>query len=268
MSHPNEYVIVIPTYKRHNTIANNTLSVLANHKISSKQIYLFVANKDEQALYESTVPANLYGHIIVGVLGLHNQRNFISDYFPEGQCIIEMDDDISEIYELTKSRSTRRMTKKRKYYQNLTPIKNLDAFLISAFNYLKTSGLWIFGVYPVCNGYFMTSTITTDLRFIVGPMWGFINRHLPDLKLTISEKEDSERTLQFFTKDGGVLRFNNIAFKTNYYTNKGGMQAEGKDRKVESNKASRYLHSKYPDLTTISQSKKSGYTELKLKTKK
>jgi hypothetical protein len=257
------YIIAIPTYKRHSTIAENTLKVLEAHHIPANKIYLFVADEVEKRLYSTTVPASLYGHIIVGVLGLHNQRNFISDYFPEGQYIIELDDDVTGIFQLTKSRSTKRMTKKRKFYQHLASITNLHQFFLSAFKQLEASKLYLFGVYPVCNGYFMTPTVTNNLRFIVGPFWGFINRHLPDLKLTMSEKEDSERTLQFYTMDGGVLRFNNITFKTNYYTNKGGMQAEGKNRKLESRKAAEDLHAKYPALTKISHIKKSGYTELK-----
>ena len=257
------YIIAIPTYKRHTTIAENTLKVLAEHHIPANLIYLFVADEVEKRLYSTTVPASLYGHIIVGQLGLHQQRNFISDYFPEGQYIIELDDDVTGIFQLTKSRSTKRMTKKRKFYQHLASITNLHQFFLSAFEQLEASKLYLFGVYPVCNGYFMTSTTTTDLRFIVGPLWGFINRHNPALRLTISEKEDSERTLQFYTMDGGVLRFNNIAFKTNYYTNKGGMQAEGKNRKLESRHAAEYLNAKYPKLTKISYVKKSGYAEIK-----
>lgn len=257
------YIIAIPTYKRHTTIAENTLKVLAEHHIPANLIYLFVADEVEKRLYSTTVPTSLYGHIVVGVLGLHQQRNFISDYFPEGQYIIELDDDVTGIFQITKSRSTKRMTKKRKFYQHLASITNLHQFFLSAFEQLIARNLYLFGVYPVCNGYFMTSTTTTDLRFIVGPLWGFINRHNPALRLTISEKEDSERTLQFYTMDGGVLRFNNIAFKTNYYTNKGGMQAEGKNRKLESRHAAEYLNAKYPILTKISHIKKSGYAELK-----
>ena len=52
----------------------------------------------------------------------------------------------------------------------------------------------------------MTDTTTTDLRFIVGPMFGMINRHRPDLQLTLDEKENSERTLQHWVIDKKVLR--------------------------------------------------------------
>jgi hypothetical protein len=263
MKQQHPYIIAIPTYRRHDTIAGNTLKCLHDYKIPPNRIYLFVADKSEAALYKATVPSYLYGYLVIGVLGLYQQRNFISAHFVEGQHIVELDDDISGFYQLVKSRSTKRMTRKRKFYHGLRSINDLDEFIQSAFSLLVSKGLFLFGVYPVCNGYFMTNSITSDLRFIVGPFFGFINRRDSALTLTISEKEDSERTLQYFTKDGGVLRFNNITFKTNYYGNKGGMQAEGKNRKLESLKSAEYLHSRYPAITKIHQMKKSGYTELK-----
>ena len=110
----------------------------------------------------------------------------------------------------------------------------------------------------------MTDTITTDLRFIVGPFWGMINRHRPDLQLTIDEKENSERTLQHWVIDGTVLRFNNIGIETNYYKNKGGMQEEGKNRKEEALQSVIYLHKQYPKITKIHLGKKSGVPEIKL----
>jgi hypothetical protein len=114
----------------------------------------------------------------------------------------------------------------------------------------------------------MSPNITTDLRFIVGPMWGMINRHRNDLKLTIDEKENSERTLQFWVADRKILRFNNIGIETKYYKNKGGMQSEEKNRKLEALKSVHYLHKIYPNLTKIFLTKKSGMPEIKMVRKK
>ena len=110
----------------------------------------------------------------------------------------------------------------------------------------------------------MTPKVTTDLRFIVGPMWGNINRHRPDLRLTIDEKENTERTLQHWVIDHKVLRFNGVGIETKYYKNKGGMQNEGKNRKEEALKSVYYLHQKYPQLTKIYLGKKSGVPEIKM----
>lgn len=171
-----------------------------------------------------------------------------------------MDDDISSIVQLivkdnlksvskgsnkgsnkggSKSRKTMKSTKLIKF---IKPIINLDAFIKHAFKVCTENGSFLWGVYPIANAHFMTPTVTKDLRFIVGPMWGVINRHIKDLKLTIDEKENTERTLQHWTIDGIVVRFNNVSIVTRYYKNKGGMQNEGKNRNLEAMKSAQYLH--------------------------
>ena len=248
------YIIAIPSYNRPELIQVKTLAVLHKHNINSKLINIFVSDRDQYNLYKSKVPDFLYNKLIIGVKGLKNQRNYINSYYPEGYHIVEIDDDIDKIVEL----NTKTKTK------TLKPIEDLDTFIKKAFDMCRKKNIFLWGVYPLANSHFMTEKVTTDLRFIVGPMWGMINRHHQDLVLTIDEKEDTERTLQHWVMDGKVLRFNNVGIETNYYKNKGGMQDEGKNRKEEALKSVYYLHKKYPELTKIDLGKKSGVPEIKL----
>ena len=279
MNTPEKYVVAIPTYKRAETISKNSLGVLNKRGIQKSRVYLFVANLAEKKIYQQQVESHLYGHIIVGKLGLRNQRNFITQYFKEGQMIVEMDDDIGEIYRLQAG--------KEKKDNKLLELTNLDHFFKDAFHRLlshttsleKSKYSWnkrggaqkpqahLWGIYPVDNPYFMQSRITDDLRFIVGPLWGKINRHAKNFKLTIDEKEDVERTLQHYVKDGSVFRFNNVTIKTTYYKTKGGMQSENKDRQKEALTSAKYLVKKYPSLTTLYLKKKSGHPEVRLRDK-
>ena len=278
----NNYIIAIPSYKRADIIQTHTLAVLNRHKIKPECITIFVANQEEYDIYKAGVPSFLYNNLIIGVLGLKNQRNFISDYYPEGKYIVEMDDDIKSIMQLVIKKKTTssiskssnqkskksKKSKKSNFGKTVKPIEDLDAFIRRAFEMCTESNIFLWGVYPLVNPYFMTYKITTDLRFIVGPMWGMINRHRKDLKLTVDEKENSERTLQFWVADGSVLRFNNVGIETKYYKNKGGMQEEGKNRKEEALKSVYYLNKMYPTLTKISLTKKSGMPEIKMIHKK
>ena len=276
MNNPENYVVAIPTYKRADTISQNSLGVLHKRGISKNKIYLFLANEKEKKIYQKKVPSKMYGHLIVGKLGLKNQRNFITDYFKEGQMIVEMDDDIGEIYKL--------QTGKEKKDNKLLELTKLDIFFKDSFYRLLNhntsldkskykwnqmgggnTGAHLWGIYPVDNPYFMQPKITDDLRFIVGPMWGKINRKYKKLKLTIDEKEDVERTLKHYKEDGSVFRFNNVTIKTNYYKTKGGMQSENKDRQKEALKSAHYLVKKYPKLATLYLKKKSGHPEVKLR---
>ena len=180
-----------------------------------------------------------------------------------------MDDDIKNIMQLVVKRNSSKVSKSIKSTKKTVKhIEDLDAFIRRAFEMCIESNIFLWGVYPLVNPYFMSYKVTTDLRFIVGPMWGMINRHRNDLKLTIDEKENSERTLQFWVADGAVLRFNNIGIETKYYKNKGGMQEEGKDRKEEALKSVYYLHKIYPTLTKISLTKKNGMPEIKMDRKR
>ena len=271
----NNYIIVIPSYNRPELIQKKTLALLHKHNINSRLIHIFVSDKEQYDLYKEKIPKSFYNKLIIGVKGLKNQRNFINTYYPEGLQIVQMDDDIDKIVQLvsrrrsrsrSKSRSKTKSITKRKSstYKTLKPIEDLDTFIKEAFKKCQANGIFLWGIYPLANAYFMTDRITTDLRFIVGPMFGMINRHRPDLQLTVDEKENSERTLQHWVIDGKVLRFNNIGLETNYYKNKGGMQDEGKDRKEEALKSATYLHHKYPSITKLYLGKKSGVPELKL----
>jgi hypothetical protein len=265
------YIIAIPSYNRPDLIQVKTLALLHRHGIPATKINIFVANQEQHDLYKAKVPSWLYGKLVIGVIGLRNQRNFIMDYYPDGTHIVQMDDDLDKIMELiiephSASRASRRATRKSsKSTRRTRPIINLDEFITRAFEICHKKGIFLWGVYPLANARFMSPKMTTDLRFIVGPFWGIINRQRPDLRITIDEKENAERTLQHYTIDGAVLRFNNVGIETRYYKNKGGMQDEGKNRKEEALKSVYYLHKKYPKLTKIYLGKKSGVPEIRMK---
>jgi hypothetical protein len=242
------YVVAIPTYNRYNVISDKTLKTLYEGKIHKNKIYLFVANREQYKLYEENVSKNLYNKMIIGKLGITNQRIFISKYFPENQYIISMDDDIEEVSLL-------------KGTDKLVRIKDLNSFFLEAYKMLKEEGLYIWGIYPVRNPFFMKKKISYDLKFIIGVMYGYINRHDKHLypSTKIETKEDYEMSILYYKKDGGVLRFNNINPKTKNNA-EGGVGADRFERnKVSAN----YLQKTYPDLITIFH-RNNGMTEVKL----
>jgi hypothetical protein len=261
------YVIAIPSYQRADLLNRKTLKTLSKYNIPRNRIYVFVANKEEELIYKEKLNNEFYGHIVLGVKGLKNQRNFISKYFPEGQEILNMDDDIGGFKILKHKLPNQPVDSTQNYRKGyfLDTLYDLDDFIRMSFKNLKKNNLFLWGIYPIANPYFMFPTTTLDLKLIVGPVWGAINRHDKDLILTIDEKEDVERTLQYYTKDGGVMRFNNIWVQTTYYKTPGGMQADKRDRKQDAIESAIYLNKKYPNLTKLHFGKKSGYAEVKLK---
>ena len=243
------YVVAIPTYKRAKEVAEKTLKTLKEGGVPKSRIYLFVANKDEAAVYESMVDPRLYNEIVIGKKGIANQRKFISKWFDEGQYIISIDDDVEELQTLNKSG------------EKLNKITHVADFFQEAYKLLKKEKLSIWGIYPVRNAFFMKPNITTDLRFIIGVLFGYINRHKKKLEPSTraESKEDYEQTILYYKMDGGVMRFNYITPKTKFNA-VGGL---GKDRQKMNKDAANYLKEAYPEIITIFH-RENGMTEVKL----
>jgi hypothetical protein len=253
----NDYVVAIPSYDRPEILKEKTLNTLISQGIKPEKIEIFVADTDEEKRYKSILDKKDYNKIIVGVKGLLEQRNFINKYYPIGKYIIEIDDDVEGIFK-----------KKNSIKTDKSMIKiNLDTFINEAYDILKEKNLYIWGINPVFNTYFMYNKITTDLRYIVGAFFGLINRHDKDILLKLeSDKEDVERTILYYKKDGGVMRFNNILIKTNYY-GEGGLQSEYGDKEKRLKEGKRRvekLKELYPEYGTIKQ-RPSGVWEFVLK---
>ena len=233
------YVIAIPTYQRNKLIIDKTLRTLFKNNINPKLITLFLANEKEYNTYNNTINTTTNTNtntsqdkkfnkflnsisMVIGKKGLKNQRNFITNFYLDGQFIVEMDDDIEGIKMLQIDSNDKKNRKK----WSLVNIPNLDKVIQEAFNMSMELNAYIWGIYPIANAYFMSPRVSSELKFIVGPMFGIINRKDRSLELTIDEKENVQRTLQYFVKDGVVLRLNNITVITKYYTNPGGMQTD------------------------------------------
>jgi hypothetical protein len=241
------YVVAIPTYNRVEEVTKKTLNTLKEGGVNKNKIFLFVANKSQYDLYEQNVPKELYNKIVIGKKGITNQRIFISSYFNEGQYVISMDDDVEQ-FEILKG-------------EKLVKLKNVNEFFIDAYKLMKKEHLFIWGIYPVRNPFFMYNETTFDLRFIIGVTFGFITRHNKKLKMSVKAetKEDYEQTILFYLMDGGVIRFNNITTKTKFNA-PGGL---GTDRFERNKNAAEYLTKKYPEIVTR-KDRKDGTPEVRL----
>jgi len=246
------YVVAIPSYKRQDILIKKSLKTLKDGGVDAKKIHIFVANDEERVNYEKVVPKALYGKIVVGEKGIANQRKFIVRYFPENQYVISIDDDIEQIEKMNGP-------------TKLVKITNVDKFFQDAHAELVKNKMFIWGIYPVRNPFFMKPVVSTNLRFIIGVLRGFINRHSKDLEPSTSSegKEDYEQSILYYKKDGGVLRYNNITTKTKFNA-EGGL---GKDRQEMNRKAAEYLKKTYPDIVSVFH-RKNGMTEVKIRDKK
>jgi hypothetical protein len=253
-----DYVIAIPSYKRAETLKDKSLALLKEYGIESRRIFIFVANKDEEKIYKETLEPKSYHKIVVGVPKIGPQRNFISDYFPVGKPLVEMDDDIGSFIEWSSNAK-----------RNEIKLRDLKAVIRQGFDACRKAGCSLWGIYPTPNGYFMKNQHTTDLRFIIGAFNGCFNpgtKGPKGVKLSLEmDKEDYERSIRFYMRDGAVVRMRNIAPKTAYYTEKGGNQEY---RTMETVAAgAKKLVEMFPEMCSLNLTKKSGYPEIRLRDK-
>jgi hypothetical protein len=195
----------------------------------------------------------MYGHLIIGKPGLVAVRNYIAKYFPVGKPIVEFDDDVLKLVEYSATA-----------HRHEKECGDLKAVILRGFEECKKAKCRLWGVYPIPNGFFMKPSVTTDLKFCIGSFWGCWNAGTEiQIEYGKGEKEDYQRTLHYFLKDGAVVRLNYVAPKTSYYKEAGGLQAYG-DRLETEEKVVESMMRKWPSWIRRNPARKSGFPEIRL----
>lgn len=247
-----DYLIAIPSYKRAEVLRDNTLALLQKYHITPNRIFVFVANEEERKIYERTLIKGTYGSLNVGLVGLRAIRNFIQNFFDEGVKLVCFDDDVSAI-------------KQRLNDYECRELVDLNSFIVEAFKLCEKSKANLWGVYPMVNPMFMHNDITFDLQFIIGSFFGMINTHDPETMVTMDSKDDYERTIKFYIRDGKVIRFNGVGVEHDFNKLKGGVQAimTSEEREKKNIAEAMELVNKYPMFCSFNKARK-GRTEIRL----
>ncbi len=247
-----KYEIAIPSYKRPETVIDKTLQFLHLTNADKKSVTVFVADKKEAAVYVKTFRDNhIKIKIVIGKSTLRGQRNFMRKYYKQGTNVLFLDDDVEGIYQATNPKK-------------LVLVRNLNELCAGAFDMCSQFGVSLWGISAVLNPFFMSGKgISTDLKYIIGACYGEVIRHDKFYDLELEDKEDFERTIKHFIKDGNVIRYNEFAPKTNYYKEKGGMQETRTKERVK--ESALFLLRKYPQYCKLNTGKKNQeFVEIKL----
>jgi len=196
--------IAIPSYKRSNNL--RTIKFLEKENVPAECITIFVANPEEEELYK-TATNNKY-KIVVGVLGIDKQRNFISNYYKKDEIIISMDDDILDI----------------KHKHNLPFIVWVERCV----TYLKESPYGMLGASPSNDArQNILSTTADKYEFKEGNylVVGVFHIYKNDgITCDLAPIDDYDKSMQYLIKYGKIIRCWHIYVKHNFATNNGGLQ--------------------------------------------
>ena len=205
--------ITISTYDRWNRF--ETLLFLKKNNVPFEDVYIFLANEEEKQKYVNSF-GNDYNWV-VGVIGLPQQRNFITNYFDEGEIIISMDDDIEDLI-----------------HKNDVPF--LD-WIAECIKYLQNSNVGLLSISPSVNSFFFEQRKNTN-SFKIGNYYAIGAFYIckNDKQIILSDDillEDWERSLLYVKKYGGSIRFNDILIKTKYF-GKGGLESHRNENNYSS----------------------------------
>ena len=244
-----DYKIVIPSYGRSVEINKRTLQFLEHHNIPKDRIYIFLVKEE---LKDYSYLNDLKYNLIVGVKGNSEQRQFISNYFPENECLVCMDDDVSNIYKKIDDKT-------------LEPIENFEQFIIDGFTKLEDANLNCYGIYPIKNAYFMKKRCAIGLKFIIGSFRMTFNKPLYETNINYKIIEDYARTLKYYENDGGVVRDEEYCIIHNYLTLKGGISNHFNktERELQKIMEMTTLKNEYPKYLSIVKKKKTSDIRLK-----
>tara|TARA_R110002167_G_scaffold99886_4_gene261252 strand:- start:441 stop:2306 length:1866 start_codon:yes stop_codon:yes gene_type:complete len=184
------YKIVIPSYGRYN--AFHTLNLLEEFE---DQTYIFITQEEEQ-LYKNAI-GDKFKNLIVAPSGIGATRNFITNYFDEGEILVCLDDDIRWLN------------------------RPLKEWLNDAVKHLSQSEFGMM-TFPATTMY-----IKPEIKYTEGMYFGIgvfhIVKNHKHIQLTYNQGEEFERTIAYLKKYGKNIRIHGIAFRTKYF-GKGGLE--------------------------------------------
>jgi hypothetical protein len=194
-----DFVVAIPSYQRAHTLKAKTLKYLQEEGFPKEIIYIFVV-EEELEEYKRVLDPDSYGKLVVGVPTIGAQRQFIQSYFPDGQWLFCMDDDVKRVKFL-------------KPMPLLTLVKRM-------FQITVEENLHIWSIQATNNLYFCQDKVMIGKQMCIGCCFGMINKRFD--YPPISSQEDKFRTLTFYKMDGATVRYVGACPDTKYFA-KGGL---------------------------------------------
>ena len=222
----------IPSYNRADVLIKKTLSTLVKSGICFNEIDLFLFDENQKTEYQTKIINHFcceINIIVTDILDLGQRLNYIlNKHYPEDTEVVLIEDDIRQVC---------------RGKDNL----NVKAFAKQAFEVTRIENYNIWGISPTDSFMFQKEGYTTDFKFIIGTLYGIIVRHSDDLNVSITYKQDFERTILYYIKDKGMIRFNDVYCKTTYRA-VGGLGNDNKNNRLQKEiDACSLMIDKYPN---------------------
>jgi len=245
------YEVAIPSHQRPGTIADTTLPLLTRGGVDPDRITVWVSSDDQREQYEdSCSPFGVHVRSGGWGQGVKHARNGIATAYPAGTRLLQIDDDVRRIVRAADSKT-------------LVDVNDVHALIDYGFDVADQLDLSLWCLYPAANPYFMRPRVRVGLLYAEACVIGMTLRRDETEQVTVDDKEDFERSILHYLRDGGVVRLDGYSFKSNFYTEPGGMQTYRTIDTIEA--GARTLTDRYPDLCSYRVSKSRGMPEVKFR---
>lgn len=210
-----DYILVCPTHRRPHTFYKKTYNFLQRSGAINPILWV----NDERDFKEYS-ELNLGLEIIIGGSSISEKRNMIQDHYPEGTKIVMIDDDIKNVvvYDDEESKGKRNVI-------------NFNELVKCGFSNCEKHSTTMWGVYPVDNSLFLKPVIRINLCYIVGALFGIVNKKMKQWSVKYNYAEDFERSMRYYYNENRLVRLDFIGLSTNYYKEKGGLQTTRTEQK-------------------------------------
>mgnify|MGYP003628278798 CR=1 FL=1 len=257
----------IPSYNRPQELFNTTLKLLTKFNIPQNQITIFLEDVVQENLYINLLQDQypLINYEIKKTQGIGELRTYIRKFYPVGSKVVMIDDDTQCVMEMINNIEP--YEKKNNKLSFMTS-ESFNKWINEAFQNLennkgKNFGIVLFGRAP----YYMTRSVSKNLRYVCGNIVGFIvQNEEPDV--SIAHGEDFEFSIKLFKRDGELYRYNYITVKTKHYAKGGICDTYGgeEEREIKAKENLEYLVDKYKGAFTLYK-KKNGKHNLRVNPK-
>ena len=245
-----DYIIVIPSYNREQLFLETTYKLLKDIPVDK---YLLTDSDHKYKFIKGYEQMNAPN-------GIKNIRNFIRNHF-NGQRVLCIDDDLKGI--------------SRGHFGKFVPLTSDDLkdFNDYAWTTMKQEQCYLAGINLHYNPFFCRDTITTNLTYINGSYTFFdLKNNIEPIYIDVDHFEDYQTSIEYFIRDGRVLKFCNYSIKTKCYNAHGGIcgQLSGQNSGKYTRQQSAYengliLEAVYPEYIKLTYSKKNKIHNLKIK---
>lgn len=197
-------VFAIPSLGRPEGVKKNTIQNLHNLGVPKESIFVFVANESEEESYRHALGGEY--NIVVGLLGIGNQRAFINAYFEKETRIVSLDDDVTLMKKVE--------NKVELLEEPLIPL------VTRAFDMCDELGCRYWGIPDYTNGMFLKHQVVHGMRHCAGSFYGEYAQE-PESQSLRPHGEDVDKQIKHFLRYNGILRLNDIAVKQKRYSDGG-----------------------------------------------